>query len=213
MSVRRVIFVTDPLCSWCWGMAPEIASIRKALASRLDFDLALGGINVGNHSALRPSAIPRFHALWEQVTAVTGQQFSMGLPSGPGFVYNSRPACLGVMAARAVNDRPPFEFLEAMQRAFFLEARDITSTTVMGEIAAACGIDARAFREALSSDATTRAVDAEMDGCRRYGTQALPATLVETETGRSLFAGGYVSDEFLLRGLEDWLERNPPLLS
>lgn len=58
-----------------------------------------------------------------------------------------------------------------------------------------------------------RAVNVEMDSCRRYGTQALPAVLVEMETGRGLFAGGYVSHDFLLRGLEDWLEQNPPVLN
>ncbi|MEE8042145.1 MAG: DsbA family protein [Pseudomonadales bacterium] len=213
MSVRRVIFVTDPLCSWCWGMAPEIARIRKTLAGRLDFDVALGGINVGNDSRLRESAIARFHALWEQVTAVTGQQFSMRLPVDPAFVYNSRPACLGVMAAREMNDVPPFDFLESMQRAFFVEARNVTSTRVMGEIAMECGIDEQAFLDALSSDAILRAVNAEMDSCRRYGTQALPAVLVETEMGRRLFAGGYVSHDFLLQGLEDWLEQNPPVVN
>jgi len=33
------------------------------------------------------------------------------------------------------------------------------------------------------------------------------------ETGRGLFAGGYVSHDLLLLGLEDWLEQNPPVLN
>jgi putative protein-disulfide isomerase len=213
MSVRRVIFVTDPLCSWCWGMAPDIARIRKTLSGRMDFDFALGGINVGNAAPLRDSALPRFRALWEEVSAVTGQRFCGRLPSDPGFIYNSRPACAGVMAARMIRDAPPFDFLESLQRAFFLEARNVTSTNVMAGIAVECGLDETTFLETLASAEIGASVAIEMDGCRSYGTRALPAVLVETEVGRRLFAGGYVSYEFLLQGLEDWLARNPPVIN
>lgn len=213
MSVRRVIFVTDPLCSWCWGMAPEIARIRKTLSGRVDFDFALGGINIGNEAPLRDSALPRFRTLWEEVSAVTGQRFCGRLPSDPGFIYNSRPACAGVMAARMIRDTPPFDFLESLQHGFFLEARNITSADVMAEIAVDCGLDETTFLEMLRSAEVGPAVQVEMDDCRSYGTRALPAVLVETEEGKRLFAGGYVSYEFLLQGLEDWLARNPPVIN
>lgn len=191
-------------------MAPEIAHVRRTLRGRLDFDLALGGINVGNDSPLRDSAKKRFRALWREVNAVTGQQFCMRTPSDPEFIYNSRPACLAVMAARVSLSAPPFEFLESMQRAFFLDARNVTAREIIEDLVHEAGIDLETFREALESPAVSRALDEEMGGCRRFGTQALPAVLVETESGRRLFAGGYVSHDFLVQGLEAWLTDEPP---
>ena len=41
----RIIFVTDPMCSWCWGMVDDIQAIRTECAGLVEFDLFLGGIN------------------------------------------------------------------------------------------------------------------------------------------------------------------------
>ena len=43
----RLLIVTDPLCSWCWGTLPEIEATRDALHDVIDFDLMMGGLQVG----------------------------------------------------------------------------------------------------------------------------------------------------------------------
>ena len=41
----RIIFITDLMCSWCWGMADDIQAVRTEYAGLVEFDLLLGGIN------------------------------------------------------------------------------------------------------------------------------------------------------------------------
>jgi len=36
-----IIFVTDPICSWCWGVADDIQAIRTQYAGLVEFDLLL----------------------------------------------------------------------------------------------------------------------------------------------------------------------------
>ena len=47
-----VLFVTDPLCSWCWGMLPQIEHVRAALADRARFDLLMAGLQIGGTAGL-----------------------------------------------------------------------------------------------------------------------------------------------------------------
>jgi len=41
---RRLIYVHDPMCSWCWAFRPVWASIRAALPEGLEVRNLLGGL-------------------------------------------------------------------------------------------------------------------------------------------------------------------------
>ncbi len=193
----RVWIVSDPMCSWCWGMAGAIDAARTALRGEVAFGLLLGGINLGADRPLTDALLPRFRQLWRDVSAVTGQAFCGHFPPAP-FVYNSRSACRAVAAYRAVTGEDALDYLAAMQRAFFGAARDVGRREVQLELAALGGAPLAAFRAALDDPELWQALEAEFEASRQYGTQALPSTLIEVGGHRSLLAGGYLDAPTLL---------------
>ena len=217
MSLRKVWWVSDPLCSWCWGMAGEFEQVRAALQGRVQFDLLLGGINVQAVTPLAAAGhdglLARFQEIWQRVAHVTGQTFSMRFPADATFVYNSLPQCRAVAALRQRLGRAPFAYMHALQSAFFIEARDTSSLLLLAELAACEGVAPEDFLDALNDPQLDDALALEMQIARGYGTTALPAVLVETEHGRSLLAGGYADAPTLQQLIEDWLNRHPVVLN
>lgn len=204
---QRVIFVSDPLCSWCWAMAPQLRDTMSALEGRVEFDLLLGGINVGGGEPVGDRGRRRFAELWPRVTETTGQTFSQRLPEG-AFVYNSMRACVAIHAIRRITGEPPFEYLHELQARFFLEAEDITQPGSLADAAERLGIDRARFLDELANAALTDVAIAEFAESKRYGTHALPSVLVDSASGRRLFAGGWVSAAQLTHDLESWLARS-----
>ena len=47
-ETKQLIYVADPMCSWCYGFAPVIAAIADAFRERLPISLLLGGLRAGN---------------------------------------------------------------------------------------------------------------------------------------------------------------------
>ena len=213
MSIRRVIFVSDPLCSWCWGMADAVGTVRQRLAARIDFDLVVGGINTTATTPLVPALHARLVAGWQRVAAITGQRFSLRLPADATFVYNSLPACRAVVTARLLTGAPPFAYLHALQSAFFLDAQSVTRLDVQVALAVALGLDGPRFAQIYALESTAEALRHEIGAARGYGTNAVPAVLIETERGRRLCAGGFVDADMLTQLLEDWLAREPPVVN
>ncbi|MCB1647697.1 MAG: DsbA family protein, partial [Pseudomonadales bacterium] len=82
-------FVTDPMCSWCWGMLPDFEQVRLHLGDSVEYELMLGGVQLGAKGQLASYNETMLFSLWREVTAVTGQQFSGRLPNTPGFRYHS----------------------------------------------------------------------------------------------------------------------------
>ena len=205
MTARRVLLVSDPLCSWCWAFTPEFEGSMRALHGRVDFDLLLGGINLGASHPLGDAAQARFDRLWRQVTETTGQTFSHRLP--PAFVYNSTRACVALHAFRALTGAPPFTFLHVLQERFFAHGEDVTAPELLAEVANELGVARDRFATACADPLIEARTQQEFAESKRYGTNALPSVLVEDANGRRLFAGGWMSTAQLTADVEAWLAR------
>ncbi len=198
----KIVFVTDPMCSWCWGMASEIERARIDGADEFEFELLLGGINVQSTLPVTDFARSRLALVWRSVREVTDAQFGAGLPSG-AFVYNSTRACVAMEAVRSLRGAPPFDYLLRLQRQFFVEGVDVTNVAVLRDEAAALGIEPDAFDAAMQSRwVRTRARDG-FALAKSYGTAALPSVLLEVRSGVRLIAGGYVDAPTLLGAVRE----------
>ena len=82
-SRPELIYVGDPMCSWCWGMAPVV----ERLAARDDVDtrIIVGGLRPGPRAQVLDADMREMLAgHWAQVASVTGQPFNeQGLNNSP----------------------------------------------------------------------------------------------------------------------------------
>lgn len=202
----RVVLVTDPMCSWCFGMTPEFERLMAEQADRLEFDFFLAGINTTTTQSIGDYGRRRIRRLWEEVTAVTGARFGDGLPAGD-FIYNSSRACVAVHAMRRFVGAPPFDYLHAVQARFFREAVDIGLAGALIEEAAAHGVTREAMREALDDPELHALTRTEFAEACRYGTQALPNVLLDSGDGLRLLAGGYADADTLREQIRATLAR------
>lgn len=206
-----VRFVTDPMCSWCWGTTPHFEAAMGAFADRLTFDIVLGGINVHSTRPVGAYGRERLNALWDEVTTVTGQYFSHELP--PGTVYNSLLPCLAAEAMRDARGAPPFGYAHRLQQRFFAEGVNINDLDVLLATAAEFDVSGDRLRPLMDSEAVRQRTRWGFETARQYGTNALPSVLVSADgTDFRLFAGGFVDSARLIEDLEAWLARRggPP---
>lgn len=197
----RLLVVTDPMCSWCWGMSAAVDAAAGSLAEVVDFDLLLGGINT--HGTLPVGDYGRrlLMRIWREVEATTGASFAYRLPDA--FVYNSTPACLAVAAVRRALGRAPFGYLHRLQQLLFAEGRDIGDPALLAATATDFGVPAVVVTDAFGDEVLQGLLADEFAGARSYGTQALPNLVLEVGGERRLLAGGYVDAatlESLVRG-------------
>ena len=191
-----VLIVTDPMCSWCWGMSAAVETAAHELADDVTFDLLLGGINL--HATQPIGEFGRRHLmkLWQDVHETTGQPFGFQLPDG--FIYNSRLPCLAVEALRRRTGSAPFGFLHRLQQCLFSEGRNITSAEVLDWVAQEFGWRAGELAAELDDPVLGELTEVQFEGSRRYGTNALPNVLIEQGGERRLLFGGYADARMMV---------------
>lgn len=189
MSKPRVIVVTDPMCSWCWGMASSVEEAAHILHEEVEFDLLLGGINI--HGTQPMGDYGRRHLLhiWKEVEATTGQVFNHSIPEG--LVYNSTLPCIAVEAIRRRSGQAPFGFLHRLQHCLFVEGVNINDPSLLDQLAGEFGWGRGELVGELADTALIDAVKDQFQGSRNYGTHALPNVLWEVDGNRRLLFGGF----------------------
>jgi putative protein-disulfide isomerase len=125
---KELIFVLDPMCSWCWGFAPVIEELRTTLNGEYTFSLVLGGLRTKGEMPWDESSQAYLQEHWKQVSQRTGQAFSDTLFEKEFFDYDTYPACKAVITVRELfGMQSAFDYLHTIQEAFY--TRGLTSFT------------------------------------------------------------------------------------
>lgn len=188
-----VIFMTDPICSWCWGTLPAIFELQTLYKERLDFKLKCAGLQVGSRKPLSEAHIENLLKLWREVADVTGQKFAFALPEDASFIYHSELACRAIQLARKTLNDEPWQIFHDMQEAFYVETQNLSDLDVLFALISSTGISEADFMDAMTADDIVDSTRDEFDWCEEMGISALPTVFLDLGKGPRLVAGGYAT--------------------
>jgi putative protein-disulfide isomerase len=135
-TAREIIYVGDPMCSWCWGIAPELDAIRDR-RSDLDFRIVLGGLRPGPAAEPVTDSTARTLAHhWEQVAERSGQPFDHSILERRDWTYDTEPASKAVVVMRELDETLAWPMFHRLQQAFYAEGRIIVDEAVIAELVA-----------------------------------------------------------------------------
>jgi putative protein-disulfide isomerase len=204
---RHLLYVADPMCSWCYGFAPVIEGLAEHFGDRLPVNLMMGGLRAGNTSPMTPEDKQSISGHWRKVAAATGQPFDYGLFERDGWIYDTEPACRAVVTMRLLNPRLALAYKSRVQQAFYAENRDTTAEPVLADIAAEAGVDREMFFAELVSPEARNATFRDFLTAQESGIRGFPTLLAGDGTGNYLVVtNGYRPLDGLPDALEKWLE-------
>ena len=208
MAHNRLIYVMDPMCSWCWGFAPVAkALIEQAQAAGVPTHLVVGGLRTGAGAALDPAKREYILKHWQAVAEATGQPFHFDGALPEGFVYDTEPACRAVVAARNLDPASAAPLAALIQHAFYAQGCDVTGAAELVRLAEQAGIPRIEFAEAFDSEAQAQATAADFSWVQDLGIAGFPTMLAERDGQLALLTNGYQPLGALAPLLERWLER------
>lgn len=139
-----LIYIADPMCSWCYGFGPELNALLEGLPG-LPIELVVGGLRAFNTSVMDDAMRDELMSHWEKVHATSGLTMRDNAVMQPGFIYDTEPACRAVVTARTLSANAALPVFHAIQQAFYAEGRDVTRGDILAEVACAAlarvGID------------------------------------------------------------------------
>jgi len=204
----RLIYVMDPMCSWCWGFAPVAQALaEQARACGVEMRLVVGGLR-RERMVMDSAGRERTLSYWRAVHDASGQPFDLegGLPDG--LIYDTEPACRALVAARDLDEPCVGALARRIQQAFYVERCDVTQAQRLVALAEDVGLARGAFAERFDSQAIRDATAGDFEWARNLGIAGFPTLLAEHDGQLALLTNGYQPLTALQPLLTRWLERN-----
>lgn len=204
-DLRGLVYVGDPMCSWCWGFAPVVESLAKDFS----VEIVVGGLRPGPSArALDDRMTDYLRNTWTTIAERTGQSFDTGFLDGgnEGWLYDTEPAAIAVTQMRDLNEPETLNYFTSVQHAFYVEGADVTDFDVLADIAEDLSVDRKEFRRGLETEGAKRRAWSDFSRSRNWGIAGFPALVGELDGDRlALLASGW-TDEKLIRTRIDSLK-------
>jgi putative protein-disulfide isomerase len=198
----NLIYVGDPMCSWCYGFAAPLSELLADPqgAAPLQLALVMGGLRPFTTEPMAPARADELAGHWDAVAKASGQPF-MAAPHAalhaPGFVYDTEPASRATVVVRSRWPQQVWRYFKAVQQAFYADGRNITEAGVLADIAAELGLPRADFERAFASPELREATLEDFRQAQAWGVRGFPTLIAEHGDHLHLVGSGYMAIDAL----------------
>ena len=173
-------YVHDPMCSWCWGFSPTWSKIRSQLPENVEVKYLLGGLAPDSQEPMPDDMKIAIAGYWKKIQQhIPGTEFNFDFWKECEPRRSTYPSCRAVIAARKQNPEIEREMIDAIQKAYYLNAKNPSNDDALTNIAESIGLDKELFATDLNSDETQQQLETEIAFGRQIGAQGFPSMMLE----------------------------------
>lgn len=204
MEEREILYVGDPMCSWCWGFAPQLDALRERLPD-VRFRVVTGGLRPGPDAQPSARLVPFLKGEWSRIEEYTGQPFDHRLLDRTDWLYDTEPACRAVAVMRTLDEPKAWPLFKRIQRAFYAEGVLVTDPRLYPPLLQDVGADPDWFLEAYTSKEFEGAAWADFSLARRWGVTSFPTVIARVGDQGYLLTVGYAAADVMVSRLPEAL--------
>lgn len=203
---RELIYIADPMCSWCWGFSPVIHRVADLIRGRAALRVVPGGLRTDTRMPLSEHEVAYIMGEWRKIAVQTGQPFDFDQPLESSYVYNTEPCCRALSLMTRERPACGLDYLRSLQQAFYVGRRDLKDPEVLAAYAQSFGLARAAFLEKFEQASALDALDEDLHFVQQCGIQGFPSVLMRTGPRIQKLTIGYQPYEVLEPHLLRWLQ-------
>ena len=173
-----LIYVYDPMCSWCYGFRPTWKALKSQLPEGLPVVSLLGGLADDSDVSMPEDMVKYLKRTWSQIETTCGVPFNHAYwdqtPAPPRTTFIS---CRAVIAAERLAGRGE-AFAERIQDAYYTEAQNVWDFDTLCDLAEAFGFHRSSFADVLASDDVRAVHDEQRQLAERLQVEGYPSVLL-----------------------------------
>ncbi|MFC5412965.1 ClpXP adapter SpxH family protein [Larkinella bovis] len=185
----KLLYFTDPICSSCWGIEPQLRKLKLEYGDSLEIEYRMGGLlpdwsyNSGGIS--KPSDVAPH---WDEVS----HHYDMPIDGDVWLedpLPSSYPPSIAFKAAQWQDSEKAIRFLRKIREMVFLEKKNITRWNHLAEAAQTVGLDGARLKADFEGEASVAFAD-DLERGRRLGVRGFPSIFISDGSGKPEFIYG-----------------------
>lgn len=185
----KVIYFTDPICSSCWGIEPQLRKMKLEYGKEIDVEYHMGGLlpdwsyNSGGIS--KPSDVAHH---WDEVSGY----YDMPIDGDVWLqdpLDSSYPPSIAFKAAQLQSEEKAILFMRELRELVFLKRKNIAKWENMALAAEKVGLDLKQLKSDFEGKAKTLFED-DLKMARELGVRGFPTIFFMNNKGEKQMVYG-----------------------
>lgn len=178
----KIIYFTDPICSSCWGIEPQLRKLKLEYGQLIEIDYRMGGLlpdwsyNSGGIS--KPSDVAHH---WDEVSVY----YDMPIDGDVWLedpLHSSYPPSIAFKAAQMQDKDKAVLFLREMREMLFLQKKNLAKWEYMAIAAAAVGLDTTQLKTDVEGKGKNL-FEEDLKLAKEYGVRGFPTMFFVNDAG------------------------------
>ena len=187
----KIIYFTDPICSSCWGIEPQLRKLKLEYGHLLEIEYKMGGLlpswDVYNSGGISKPADVAQH--WDEVS----KYYQMPIDGNVWLtdsLSSSYPPSIAFKAAELQDKENAQLFMRKLREMVFIENKNITRWEFTEEAALYAGLDVAQLKQDYAGEGK-RLFEEDLQLARKMGVRGFPTLFYTTQTGDIATLHGY----------------------
>lgn len=186
----RIVYFTDPICSSCWGIEPQLRRLKLEYGHLVAVAYHMGGLlpswDIYNSGGISKPSDVAGH--WDEVSA----HYNMPIDGDVWLedpLPSSYPPSIAFKAAQRQDGHKALLFLRRIRELVFLEKKNITRWEHIAAAALEVGLDVARLQQDYAG-AAEQDFQADLALARQYGVRGFPTLFVQDSAGGQVMLYG-----------------------
>lgn len=193
-----LIYIYDAWCGWCYGFSPVLQKINEEFKHQLNIEVLSGGMILPEkpvHVSVMSNYILENYTQVESMSGVSfGEDYlwHMRHPELSDWFPSSEKAAMALLVFREYQPEHQVSFIADLQRALFVEGRDLTDDEAYKHLIHQYALDETIFYEKIHSKEYKEKAQEEFALCRQLQATGFPQLMLQiSEKKIYLISRGY----------------------
>lgn len=206
----RIVYFTDPICSSCWGIEPQLRKLKLEYGSNIEIEYRMGGLlpdwGYNSGGINKPSDVAQH---WDEVSV----HYDMPIDGDVWLedpLQSSYPPSIAFKAAQMQDNDKAVLYLRELREMLFLEKKNITKWEHLESAARKAGLDVDQLKTDVEGKAKTR-FEEDLQLAKEFGVRGFPTMFFLDNAGNKEIVYGskpYAFYEMAILKLDDAATRN-----
>jgi putative protein-disulfide isomerase len=204
----ELLYIADPMCSWCWGFAPVLEQVRKTLPENATVRYVMGGLAADSEAPMPEETRQYIQGAWRAVAERTGAQFNWNFWERCVPKRSTYMACRAVITAEQLQAGAASAMFHRIQQAYYCEARNPSESEMLVELAIELGLNGDQFLRDLRSPQIETLLQADFQLRREADCRGFPSLIMRIDGNFEHANSGYDNYPTVAKKLESMFSRS-----
>lgn len=185
----KIVHYTDPICSSCWGIEPQLRKLKLEYGQYFEMDYRMGGLLPDwsyNSGGISKPADVAHH--WEEASLY----YQMPIDGDVWLedpLSSSYPSCIAMKAAQIQDTKKAVVFMRILREGLFLDKKNIAKWENIAPAAQKAGLDVTKLKQDFDGPAK-QLFQEDLELGRKLGVRGFPTLFFSDGTGNQLTVNG-----------------------